>query len=1540
MNGIIPAGLEAGTYKLRVKSSSPANVFVFPQDIQVLPVQGPVVGATPSSASLILAEDTYGWCGSAIADKKSIILKDNSTSPTEEHLTLKNELTGAIQDYPKGPAGFSLEQLPLAYFTITVTGEALVGGISIKSRKSYLLLNTKANISVSGVGYGCIDPVSGTGGSVTYQADVQTDGGIKNNYPGLTYRITWGDGIVDVIDHPTLMNKLGTLTHSYLKTSCGQPSIDLGNGNKISNAFKATFTAINPFCQSESGSYTTYPKIFIKPIAEIDPATGKTACLNVPLIIANTSKKGYNSDCSLNMIYEWYVDNKLISVDEVLKYTFTTVGNHTIKLVAKNDIDLCQPSEDTRTICIQAPPTLGFNFNGGSDAVVCLPGNLKATNTSIIDETCNTENSYLWAVTGGTVTYGNGTSATSREPIFVFSSPGIYKVKLSVRTASCGLFSAPEQTVTVNGPPISTLSPDVKLCNLGVYSFDNTTTGPTKTLHSGTQLELTDTYHWTITGGTFTYNDGTNEFSKYPHIAFNEYKTYSVSVIQQNNCASVSDSQQITFIPAPVITANPAQTICFEQTATLKATIVGENEVSSYSWVGGQGTFSPNRTSLEATYTPSAQERTAGKVDLTFHAVTSLAAPCNGIDAYTSITITPEVMVSSPPTLATCRNVPLNYTITSNVPGTIYRWTATGSANAGGFAATGTGSIINDAISNSDPLTDATVNYNITPQNNGCDGVPFILKVTIAEIKNTVASTSTVVCSGQEISVIGNAPTGGTNNYVYEWERSADGVTWVEIGGATSKDLTLVISESASFRRIVNSGACGATSNVVHVDALPPLSNNSISGEQAICNGNPPGSLDGTLPAGGDGKYIYQWQFSTDGVTWNNIENANLKDYTPASLSATTLYRRLVSTSSCSGKLQSTSNTIKITVNERASASFTFTADQSCSPFVIDADNIVTNTFPDRNSTYTWFADGQVIGTGTKFPGYTIKADNASVVIKLVTASPFGCSSDTLTHTFSTRLRIAASFTQDATEGCGPTTVAYKNTTPVLAGATYVWDFGNGNTATSANPAVQNYVTSVSGRDTTYLVSLTVNTNCGSTTQSSKVIVRSFPRSNFSPNKTLACSPALISFSNTSPGDANTYYYNFGDGTPVLRTTSKAPVTHTFVSGTTKDFTVTMITESACGRSEPSKYSIRVTPNNILPELVVNSTEKEGCAPFTVNFQNNSTGGSSYIYDFGDGTTTAPTHSSPETVTHTFTKGGTITVTLRASNGCSDTTTTEVITVFAQPQIHFTANKTDGCPGLSVKFANQTTDATAYQWDFGDGSPVSTEFEPEHVFTEAREFYNVTLTATTARGCESKLTLSQFVHIIPTAKANFDVSPSNIIGIPNYEFKFNDQSENMPDKWAWDFGDGTTSSERSPSHTYPDTGRFTVTLRVSNLQGCFTTMSKVVQITGVPGYLFVPNAFMPGSSTPELREFKVKGSGIASWNMQIFNKWGEMLWQTNKLEDGRPVEAWDGMYKSSLLPQGVYFWKIDVQMINKTPWKGMSYNGSAPKRTGIINLIR
>ncbi|WP_449435963.1 T9SS type B sorting domain-containing protein [Pedobacter steynii] len=146
--------------------------------------------------------------------------------------------------------------------------------------------------------------------------------------------------------------------------------------------------------------------------------------------------------------------------------------------------------------------------------------------------------------------------------------------------------------------------------------------------------------------------------------------------------------------------------------------------------------------------------------------------------------------------------------------------------------------------------------------------------------------------------------------------------------------------------------------------------------------------------------------------------------------------------------------------------------------------------------------------------------------------------------------------------------------------------------------------------------------------------------------------------------------------------------------------------------------------------------------------------------------------------------------------------------------------------------------------------------------------------------------------------------------------------------------------KRYPSHTYADTGTYKVTLKVINQNGCFTTSVKNVRINGVPGYLFVPNSFIPGSQSTELRQFKAKGSGIKSWRMSVFNKWGQLIWETTKLEDGHPQEGWDGTYRNAELPQSVYYWKIDVEFINGSQWKGMAYDNSAPKRTGPIHLIR
>ena len=804
-------------------------------------------------------------------------------------------------------------------------------------------------------------------------------------------------------------------------------------------------------------------------------------------------------------------------------------------------------------------------------------------------------------------------------------------------------------------------------------------------------------------------------------------------------------------------------------------------------------------------------------------------------------------------------------------------------------------------------------------------------------LTNTISSTSTVVCYGQSVTVTGSVPTGGNGTYSYVWESSADGTTWTVITGNNTKDLTLILTGTLSFRRTVTSSICPLISNVIRIIAQPPITNNTILDNQQICNNTIPAPLTGSTPTGSDGNFNYQWQLSVDnGTSWTNITGATFSGYAPPALTATTLYRRVVSTITCNGALSNTSQSITITVKPDAKAEYTYTLDKGCLPFVIDANNIKAVLYPDRNATYTWFANNTEIGTGSTFPGYTIASSNESVDIRLVTTSSLGCTQDEFVHTFSTNQTVTASYTQSTTTGCGPLVVSFVNTSTSFTNATFKWDFGNGVTSTQVMPAAVTYLPDATGKDTTYTVTLTATTSCGANSFTSTVLVKAKPIAVFSPSRTTGCAPLKVTFSNTSPGGSNTYYYDFGDGT-LLTKTDRADVEHTYYTTTVKDFVVKMIAENECGRDE-SSYTIRVSPNTVLPELVVNADEKEGCAPLKVNFYNNTKGANSFIYDFGDGSTVV-TRTAPEVMIHTFTTPGTYTVTLRASNGCSDTTTTETITVLPQPLAAFTGDILLGCSGLTVQFKNTSTDGISYLWDFGDGT-TSTEFEPSHVFNSDQEYYTVSLTATNTLGCTYTATRNQYIQIVTAPVAKFNVAPSTLISIPEYTFRFEDESTGNPTIWSWNFGDGITSNLQNPSHTYLDTGTYVVTLRVTNQQGCFTSTFKSVTIVGVPGYLYVPNSFIPGSDYPELREFKAKGSGMKTWKMSIFNKWGQTLWETTTLNEGRPVEGWNGMFQGIIQPQGVYFWKIDVEFINGSAWKGMTYDSSAPKKTGVIHLIR
>jgi len=138
------------------------------------------------------------------------------------------------------------------------------------------------------------------------------------------------------------------------------------------------------------------------------------------------------------------------------------------------------------------------------------------------------------------------------------------------------------------------------------------------------------------------------------------------------------------------------------------------------------------------------------------------------------------------------------------------------------------------------------------------------------------------------------------------------------------------------------------------------------------------------------------------------------------------------------------------------------------------------------------------------------------------------------------------------------------------------------------------------------------------------------------------------------------------------------------------------------------------------------------------------------------------------------------------------------------------------------------------------------------------------------------------------------------------------------DSWVWDFGNGFDSELRNPSVTYYDTGRYTVSLLVTNIDGCSDKFYREINVT--PEFtLFIPNAFTPNGDGLD-DDFLAYGDGAVSFKMNIYNRWGEVIFTSFDKEFG-----WNGKDRSAnLIPNGIYLYHIAVTDFNGKAWV---YNG-------------
>jgi PKD repeat protein len=309
-------------------------------------------------------------------------------------------------------------------------------------------------------------------------------------------------------------------------------------------------------------------------------------------------------------------------------------------------------------------------------------------------------------------------------------------------------------------------------------------------------------------------------------------------------------------------------------------------------------------------------------------------------------------------------------------------------------------------------------------------------------------------------------------------------------------------------------------------------------------------------------------------------------------------------------------------------------------------------------------------------------------------------------------------------------------------------------------------------------------------------------------NFTFAVSNLSVLFTDTSTGNPTAWDWDFGDGT----TKTRQNPAHTYAAAGT--YTVSLTITAPGGQSNKRQFVTVAAGDPLIADFgyAVNG--------LTVLFADASSGTpTSWAWTFGDGKTSTLRNPS-----HTYARAGTYTVTLSVVNafGATDSTSQFVsLSLGAAPVADFQAQTN----GLQVLFTDMSTgNPTAWTWDFGDGG-TSSQQSPQHTYAQAGTF-NVTLTASNSAGSSSK---SKFVTVsLGTApQAAFSFQANNLTVL------FVDSSTGNPTSWSWDFGDGATSTQQNPTHTYAKAGTYTVVLTAANAAGSSHT-SQLVTVSSPP----------------------------------------------------------------------------------------------------------
>lgn len=432
---------------------------------------------------------------------------------------------------------------------------------------------------------------------------------------------------------------------------------------------------------------------------------------------------------------------------------------------------------------------------------------------------------------------------------------------------------------------------------------------------------------------------------------------------------------------------------------------------------------------------------------------------------------------------------------------------------------------------------------------------------------------------------------------------------------------------------------------------------------------------------------------------------------------------------------------------------------------------------------------------------------------------------------------INASFTPNTHEGCNPQTVTFTNSSSSNTADTYLWEYGDGFNEVTNDPVgtVTHTFTSTFPFDTTYQMRMIATSPffCRDTATANITIYSAFT-ADFTIDVTSGCSPVTVNIDNLSTGDTAKYEWTLNgtlfkttglDTTMVLSNTTNSPI----------DYVIELTVYNSGDRCQKTVSRTVL----VYPEISAAFTtlKAEYCNLENVVFTNSTSPASTdpgsivntYIWDFGDGATSAlvnPTHTY-DNQTNNF-KDYTVTLTARNQFGCEDVATSS-IRVFSQIYADFAVSPTAQCSPVDAFIDNNSRGGiVSYSWDYGDSTTGTNDSDHNHPYTNndlTPVTRTITLTVTNEGGCTDTDSLD--ITIYPSVTANFNTDVSE--GCNELTVNFTNNSKANATVFNWDFGDGGTSIDPSPTHTFTNlTGAdvtYPVTLTVYTDYGCTDQIS-------------------------------------------------------------------------------------------------------------------